>query len=585
MAAPDVNALFSRAETAYAAGRNDAARADLAIVLRSIGEHPAVLHLLALVEAAAGRVPEAGAAFVRALSVAPNDPQINNNFANLLDSAGQFAPALRHYDHALAQSPGFTAARLNRATTRQKAGDLTGALSDLDAVLRVEPANTRALEARGAVRRLRGERDEAAADFGRAVELAPDRTLALHGAARLASERNDDSAVELYRRAYAAAPGDREIVLGYAEALEAAGEDGGIDLLVAATAAEPGWIAGHDSLARMRSEAGEDFAHGYAAAVASRPGDRALALAYWRCLARGSRHEQALAALDASGLPPDRELRLFEAVLASEAGDAQRANLAFAALGDDAEANLARGRHALRQGDPARAAALLEPVARSDSGLVTAWAHLGLAWRLTGDDRAAWLNDQPGLHGTQDLPVSAAELGRLADVLRGLHRTRAHPIGQSLRGGTQTRGRLFDRAEPEIGSLREMLLGAVAAHTAGLPPRDDTHPLLRYRDRPFGFDGSWSVRLNGGGFHINHIHPEGVLSSACYIALPDVTGGDRPGWLEVGAPPVELGLDLAPLATIEPRPGRLALFPSYMFHGTRPFPAGERLTVAFDTIA
>jgi len=29
-------------------------------------------------------------------------------------------------------------------------------------------------------------------------------------------------------------------------------------------------------------------------------------------------------------------------------------------------------------------------------------------------------------------------------------------------------------------------------------------------------------------------------------------------------------------------PGRLVLFPSYLYHGTRPFSAGERLSVAFD---
>jgi tetratricopeptide (TPR) repeat protein len=31
-------------------------------------------------------------------------------------------------------------------------------------------------------------------------------------------------------------------------------------------------------------------------------------------------------------------------------------------------------------------------------------------------------------------------------------------------------------------------------------------------------------------------------------------------------------------AIIEPKPGRLVLFPSIMWHGTRPFGAGERLT-------
>jgi outer membrane receptor protein involved in Fe transport len=41
---------------------------------------------------------------------------------------------------------------------------------------------------------------------------------------------------------------------------------------------------------------------------------------------------------------------------------------------------------------------------------------------------------------------------------------------------------------------------------------------------------------------------------------------------------------LPPLATFEPKPGRLVLFPSFLFHGTRPFKGGERLTVAFDLV-
>ena len=59
----------------------------------------------------------------------------------------------------------------------------------------------------------------------------------------------------------------------------------------------------------------------------------------------------------------------------------------------------------------------------------------------------------------------------------------------------------------------------------------------------------------------------------------------KEGWLEIGRPPPELKVDLPPLRLEEPRPGKLVLFPSYVFHGTRPFGAGERLTVAFDVIA
>ena len=74
----------------------------------------------------------------------------------------------------------------------------------------------------------------------------------------------------------------------------------------------------------------------------------------------------------------------------------------------------------------------------------------------------------------------------------------------------------------------------------------------------------------------------GWISSAFYVALPEAPGPEPSGWLALGTPPPELGLDLQPYATVEPKPGRLALFPSTMWHNTFPFEAGERLTIAFD---
>jgi hypothetical protein len=73
----------------------------------------------------------------------------------------------------------------------------------------------------------------------------------------------------------------------------------------------------------------------------------------------------------------------------------------------------------------------------------------------------------------------------------------------------------------------------------------------------------------------------GWFSSALYVALPEAGEGDA-GWLTLGAPQKELGLDVAPFRKIEPKPGRLVLFPSTMWHGTVPFAEGERLTIAFD---
>jgi hypothetical protein len=141
---------------------------------------------------------------------------------------------------------------------------------------------------------------------------------------------------------------------------------------------------------------------------------------------------------------------------------------------------------------------------------------------------------------------------------------------------------LFDRQDPELVPLRLALEEAVRAHVGQMPPRDAAHPLLRHRDATLAFAGSWSVRLTASGHHVSHVHPGGLISSACYIAVPSFDDEQGEGWLDLGAPPLDLGLKLEPLALVRPAPGRLVLFPSYLFHGTRPFRSGERLTVAFD---
>ena len=153
---------------------------------------------------------------------------------------------------------------------------------------------------------------------------------------------------------------------------------------------------------------------------------------------------------------------------------------------------------------------------------------------------------------------------------------------QSVRGGTQTRWRLFDRPEPELAQLKGAVEAALADYVAALPPADPRHPLLRHRDSRLTITGSWSVRLTASGYHVSHIHPRGLIGSACYFEVPEDPATSGGGALELGRPPPDLKLDLAPLHVVAPRPGLLVLFPSYLHHGTTPFTAGERLSVAFD---
>jgi hypothetical protein len=282
----------------------------------------------------------------------------------------------------------------------------------------------------------------------------------------------------------------------------------------------------------------------------------------------------------------DRAFTILEIAIAGHSGLIERASALLENMDDRPDAQLARGLNRLQRGLPKDAAVILEGVTGQQPDNFEAWALLEPAWRMTGDPRHQWLVGQVGLLGPSQLDLGESKLAEIATMLRALHRAKAHPIGQSLRGGTQTSGPLFLRSEPEMMLLLTALATAIRQFVGNLPAADPRHPLLKHRDAAMAFGPSWSVRFTGSGHHAAHFHPGGILSSACYICVPDTISGsaEQEGWLEIGRPPPELGLDLPPLATFEPKPGRLVLFPSFLFHGTRPFSGGERLTVAFDLV-
>jgi len=112
-------------------------------------------------------------------------------------------------------------------------------------------------------------------------------------------------------------------------------------------------------------------------------------------------------------------------------------------------------------------------------------------------------------------------------------------------------------------------------------------PLRRRNKGGWRFNGSWSVRLRTSGFHTNHVHPRGWISSACYIELPDsmVDKRSQDGVLTFGEPSIATAPSLPAEHVIRPETGMLVLFPSYFWHGTVPFSGDQtRLTVAFDVV-
>ena len=170
-------------------------------------------------------------------------------------------------------------------------------------------------------------------------------------------------------------------------------------------------------------------------------------------------------------------------------------------------------------------------------------AYLTLAARELGDSLFSNLFDAEQLVREYELPVprgfaDAASFNRaLAEQLELLHTRRAAPLDQTLRGGTQTAPGLFVREVREIGLLRDAIRECVADYIKTLP-EDAAHPFLSRRSEQFDFSGSWSCRLGRGGFHTNHIHEEGWISSAYYAALPGTIQDGPEGALKFGEVPL-----------------------------------------------
>lgn len=434
-----------------------------------------------------------------------------------------------------------------------------------------------------------GDSQRALSAFSAAARIAPQDPLIAHSYARSALEAGRAS-VPLFDIAVKLAPNDGSVLQGRAAALTQEGQaEAAVDYLADILTQYPQWIDGHRSLAQLRGQCGDNPLVSIDKALAQYPSHEGLHQLRVNILLESRNLAGADAAIRYAQEKLGQKAWLLNiaAHIASESGEHIRADALFAALAPASDINnvALRTRHLIRRAMIEPAGALLDQwIGRDQDNLL--WPYLSLVWRINDDPRHAWLEGDEKLVGVYDLSQSVTNWAELAEQLRSLHFATAAPLDQSVRGGTQTDGNLLLRDNVMIRSLRQTILDTVERHIEQLPPARSGHPTLITERHPQRIAGSWSVRLFGSGYHSDHVHSQGWISSALYIALPGTIGTagpgeDTSGWLSLGECR-ELVPGLKPLKLIEPTPGKLVLFPSTMWHGTRPFSSGERLTIAFD---
>ena len=493
-------------------------------------------------------------------------------------------------------------AEINRALAMTADGHAAEALGITKKLAEIHAASHLALAAHAQILKVLRRPEDALVFDKRATLRYPKSGVAWHNmAATLDDLGRGGAAIQAMDRAFALGLDEAASWGIYARALISVGEP---------ERAEGAYVE-----ARKRALGDAALTAEYANFVWMRRGDKTLALAAIdTCFhAGGDPAELVLAKarlFDAAGeadeaadllasaaqrLPKDFALQLaatHSALGRGQTAEAERLALAALALAPDhtsALNQLAIVR--LAQGRPAEALAAAQrglALAPHDQSLL-GWA--ATAARLTGDPLHASLYDYEGLLGIYEIApprgwaTLEAYLADLAKSLNALHVYQQHPSTQSLRHGAQTFQKLTGSSDPAIKGFFEAIDAPVREHMAKLGSGADPH---RSRNTgEYGVDGAWSVRLNPGGFHKDHFHSQGWLSSAFYVETPEAAldREDRQGWLRFGQPPIATVPPLLADHHVRPKPGRLVLFPSYMWHGTVPFTTDEsRLTMAFDAL-
>jgi Flp pilus assembly protein TadD len=546
-----------------------------------------------------GRAGQAIAALQALVANSPNLAEAHYALASALSATGDKAGAEAALRATLAASPTFSPAAAmlaTRLTQRRAAGE---ALAVLQPFIGDSSQDPDVHSAHGAALKMLGRLGAASAAYARAADLSPNDGIAEHNLAGVLGDAQDFARSEAAtRRAFAKGLDAPETWLVRGRALQGLGEfDEAEAAFHEAIHRRPTYADAQGDLAQliwMRTEDASLARVGLDAALSATPGDPLLSIAKARLLEFVGDQVGAYAAIvdaiDRNGF--DIGLHVSAANLIAASNPALALDHAVKALAIDpasapaltamCQVNLALGRADV-------AATLAENLCRDWPRDQYPVALAATAWRILGDPRYRELYNYERVVQAQTLEVpdgwSSLEsfLGDLAARLRDLQVLKAHPIGQSLRAGTQTGQSLALTDDPIIGAFLTALDVPIRTYIKAW--RRGKEELDTPTGSDYRFAGAWSALLRPGGYHTNHLHPMGWISSACHIEVPKSVDTGREGWLTFGEPGIPTQPSLPAEHFVKPVAGVLVLFPSYMWHGTVPF-SGEtsRLTTAFDVV-
>ena len=595
-----VGTPLDRAYALLRAGQLTEAEALCRHFLESRPRDASATHLLGLIRKGAGDSAAGERLLAQSIELEPGSADFRANLAHLLRRLGRPHEAERHYRDALALEPRHRPARFGLARTLCDLRRFAAAEAECRTLIAANSADAPAWTGLAMALRDQNRFAEAEAAYRQAITVDPRYAAAHHNLGSLLSrmERAEEALAALDRAQSLGIKGF-ELAFNRGRALlQLYRMDEAEESLAEAVSLEPAHTEAQLNLARLRHMRQDpDFARDIVAAAAASRDNTALQLLHatvlWRAGALAGAESVCRDLQARKGRDPD--IRVLLARVLQESGRLQEAELeavdAATAKPEDGTIVETLVAILLSRGRPEDALPFIAAQRSRDPDDQGWIAYEATAARLLDTSRYRELCDYGRLVRTFELEPPAgwssmAELNAaVLDALNARHRFATHPLDQSVRNGSQTARSLLTDPDPAIQALMRAFAAPIRGYQE-LIGTSSAHPLSARNRGAVRFSGAWSVQLRREGYHVNHFHPQGWISSAYYVSVPDeVNNLDlMSGWIKFGEPRFAVP-GAAPEVFVKPHPGRLVLFPSYMWHGTNPIHGSEpRTAIAFDVV-
>jgi tetratricopeptide (TPR) repeat protein len=578
--------------------QNDAVGAEkiLSPVLKQFKADAPVQNLMGLIKKAQGQLAEAERYFRAAIAHDLSAGQYYNELGLVLQARGVYDEAIRVFRAASALNPNFLMVRVNIVRCLMAKGELVEAEREARAYVALAPG-PESWTLLSTVQRAQERHQDALVSAETALKFAPSlRGLRFNHATALEKVGRNAEALPIYEKLARQELDTPDLALQYARSLYAEGRKKDAEAIAEAGVQQwPQVAALHGALSRMRWLAGEgeNCVAFNEAAIRQRPNDLALRLACADALHRGGHNQKALRVLDdALRFAPDTPALLNAMGVVMDELDRPRDALKLLRRAAEVAPSRAAQRNLLstllRAGQPDEVLRIVQDLRAEQPHEQYLIACATTAMRmLEHPEYRLWCDYERMVRTYEIAPpqgffTTQAFNAGLAALLRSQHKTNAHPLDQHIPHGSQTGRSLLGLDEPVIKHFLSAMDVAGRDYVSRLSNND---PVGARRSKHSRYSGLWSVRLTDGGYQPNHVHDHGWISSAYFVSImpAERQKDSRAGWLKFGEPnraPSNCG----PEKFVEPQPGLLVLFPSYMWHGTVPFEGAERLSMAFDVL-